>query len=139
MIQKRTCRFLKFQYSVSIIKTLDVLKSLSEQASNIFFVDQPQNQGKAEAVRAGMKFIYEHTDAADIGFMNANLSTGFADYLNLVRVMHGTDKLKMVYGSRGEGAGEVERTALRDLFSKFVKLFIQMILNLPINDTQCGA
>ena len=120
-------------------KTLDVLKSMSEQAANIYYVDQPQNQGKAEAVRAGMKFIYDNTDAADIGFMDADLSTGFADYLNLVRVMDGTDQLKMVYGSRGAGAGEVERTALRDLFSKFVKLFIQMILKMPINDTQCGA
>lgn len=38
-----------------------------------------------------------------------------------------------------KGSGAIERNFMRNVFSKFVKQFILLILGLPIRDTQCGA
>jgi len=75
-----------------------------------------------------------------MGFVDADLSTDFEDFDNLVKKLEDNHELKMVFGSRNHKGGDgIERDGARKLLSNIVKLFIYMILGLPIKDTQCGA
>ncbi|MFT6414792.1 MAG: glycosyltransferase involved in cell wall biosynthesis [Dokdonia sp.] len=121
-------------------KTLEVLNAMKVQASDaISIVDVKKNSGKATAVRAGARFLYNMPDISNIGFMDADLSTDFRDFKDLVNTLKKENKL-VVFGSRNAlGRGTIERNFLRNVFSKFIKQFIILILGLPIRDTQCGA
>ena len=121
-------------------KTLEVLHSMKAQAPQaISIVDVKKNSGKATAVRAGARFLYSLPHIANIGFMDADLSTDFRDFEDLVKTLKEDDKM-VVFGSRNAiGSGTIERNFFRNIFSKFVKQFILLILGLPIRDTQCGA
>ncbi|MEO9502460.1 dolichyl-phosphate beta-glucosyltransferase [Nonlabens ulvanivorans] len=120
--------------------TLDVLNTMQRVTPNrVSIVDVKKNAGKAAAVRSGARYLFNREDIDYIGFIDADLSTDFKDFKKLVDTLHNNDELTMVYGSRGKGEGQIERNVLRKLFSQIVKLFIFMILGLPIEDTQCGA
>ncbi len=120
--------------------TLGVLNKIQrETPSQVSVVDVKKNAGKAAAVRSGARYLYNRKDVDYIGFIDADLSTDFNDFKKLVDTLHENQELTLVYGSRGKGEGQIERNVLRKLFSQIVKLFIYMILGLPIEDTQCGA
>lgn len=121
-------------------KTLDVLRSMKNAVpTRISIVDVKKNSGKATAVRAGARFLYNRVNISCIGFIDADLSTDFRDFKDLVKTLKSEDKL-VVFGSRNSGGGgTIERNVLRGLFSKTIKQFILLILGLPIRDTQCGA
>lgn len=120
--------------------TLGVLQSMKEAVpTRISIVDVKKNSGKATAVRAGARFLYNLEYISNIGFIDADLSTDFRDFKDLVKTLEREDKL-VVFGSRNSGGkGKIERNFLRGLFSKTIKQFILFILGLPIRDTQCGA
>ncbi|WP_405369511.1 dolichyl-phosphate beta-glucosyltransferase [Nonlabens sp. Asnod2-A12] len=120
--------------------TLDVLHKMKEQAPDaISIVDVKKNSGKATAVRAGARFLYNESYISSIGFMDADLSTDFRDFKDLVKTMKNENKI-MVFGSRNSGGNsKIERNFMRNVFSKFIKQFILLILGMPIRDTQCGA
>ncbi len=120
--------------------TIDVLHAMKQQAFNrISIVDVKRNAGKAAAVRAGVRFLYRQDGIGYIGFMDADLSTDFRDFKDLVRTLK-KEKVSVVFGSRNLGKqGNIKRDFFRNMFSKCVKQFILMLLGLPIRDTQCGA
>lgn len=120
--------------------TLDVLRAIKKAVPNrISIVDIKKNAGKATAVRAGARFLYSLKHISNIGFMDADLSTDFKDFKDLVKTLKRDNKL-MVFGSRNSGGkGKIERDFLRNLFSKTIKQFVLFILGMPIRDTQCGA
>ncbi|ANW96902.1 glycosyl transferase family 2 [Wenyingzhuangia fucanilytica] len=120
--------------------TLEVLENLQTKSpNNITVIDVKINAGKAAAVRTGVKYLNRMEDISYIGFMDADLSTDFNDFKKLVRTLKFRDELTFVYGSRGKGEGQIERSFFRNVFSKMVKMIVLMILGLPIEDTQCGA
>jgi glycosyltransferase involved in cell wall biosynthesis len=120
--------------------TIEVLDKMKDQAPHaITVIDVKKNAGKAAAVRTGSQQAYQRSEISSIGFIDADLSTDFRDFKDLVKTLHRDDKL-MVFGSRNMGTSSgIERDFMRNLFSKFIKHFIGMILGLPIRDTQCGA
>jgi len=119
--------------------TLQQLQTFEAHQDRVFVYDMPQNGGKAEAVRNGTNFINSKYNLESIGFMDADLATGFDDYTMLVDELIDND-LKMVFGSRKmESDANVERSAFRKLASWGVGLMIKLIIGLPIKDTQCGA
>ncbi len=119
--------------------TLAVLNAMKDRAPRaISIVDVKKNSGKATAVRAGARFLYSMSNISHIGFVDADLSTDFRDFKDLVTTLKRDNKL-VVFGSRNTGGGTIERNFFRGVFSQFVKQFILLILGLPIRDTQCGA
>ncbi len=119
--------------------TLQQLQNFAADHKRCLVYDMPQNGGKAEAVRRGTNFINSKYNVESIGFMDADLATGFEDYTMLVQELKDND-LKMVFGSRKmDQDSEVERSAFRKLASWAVGLMIKLIIGLPIKDTQCGA
>jgi glycosyltransferase involved in cell wall biosynthesis len=120
--------------------TLAVLQSMKrEQPDRISIVDVKRNVGKASAVRAGVRYLYNRTDIHSIGFMDADLSTDFKDFKDLVKTLHSNEQLMVVFGSRNSGGNGIKRDAFRNVMSNLIKKFILLILGLPIRDTQCGA
>lgn len=122
--------------------TLEILQSFQEANNGrVHIYDAPQNNGKAEAIRSGINYMLQNTSANNIGFMDADLATGFDDYENLVDSLEydfGNDG--MVIGSRTRvNTATIQRTAFRSASSNIFNRAIQWMIGLKINDTQCGA
>lgn len=80
--------------------TLQVLYAMKAQVpQGISIVDVKKNSGKATAVRAGARFLFSMPEIAHIGFMDADLSTDFRDFKDLVKTLKRENKL-VVFGSR---------------------------------------
>lgn len=120
--------------------TLHVLKKFQKEfKERITIIDMKKNKGKAAAIRAGSRFLYSLKKIKYVGFLDADLSTDFEEFNDLVENLKLEKKLIMVFGSRNSEESNINRNNFRDFFSKVVNLFIKMILKLPIKDTQCGA
>ena len=121
-------------------KTLDVLHSLAKGREDYITVyDCEQNGGKAEAVRQGTLHMLKDKQIDYIGYLDADLSTNFADFDDLVKTIS-TSKFKIVGGSRISRMGaDIEKSDSRAIISKTINMIIQKILGMSFQDTQCGA
>lgn len=120
--------------------TMEVLQAMKNQApQDITIIDVKKNMGKATAVRAGARYLYTKENIAYIGFIDADLSTDFKDFKDLVKTLKSRNELSVVFGSRNSGGDGIKRDFLRGIFSNVIKACILFILGLPIRDTQCGA
>lgn len=122
--------------------TLEILQQFQKgKEGRVFVYDAPKNNGKAEAIRSGVNYMLQNTNAAKIGFMDADLATGFEDYENLANSLNDDlDIDGMVIGSRTRtSTANIQRTPFRSASSNVFNKLIQWIIGLKINDTQCGA
>jgi len=121
-------------------KTLEVLEELKKgNESNISIYDCEKNGGKAEAVRLGMLHMAKDPQLDYIGFLDADLSTDFRDFDDLVETLDQSD-FKIVSGSRMSRMGaDITKESARKIISMTINLIIRTILRMPFNDTQCGA
>ncbi len=120
--------------------TLAVLKELhQEYPDTISVYDCAKNGGKAEAVRQGVLHLVKDTQLDYIGYLDADLSTDFRDFDDLVKTLRASD-FKIVSGSRMSRMGaDITKESARKIISKTINLIIRSILRMPFNDTQCGA
>ncbi len=120
--------------------TLNVLKELSKGREDYISVyDCPQNGGKAEAVRLGMLHLAKESQFDYVGFLDADLSTNFEDFNDLVETISNSD-YKIVSGSRIFRMGaNIAKESSREIISKTINLIIRKILGMQFQDTQCGA
>ncbi|WP_299319923.1 response regulator [uncultured Maribacter sp.] len=121
-------------------KTLEVLEELKKgNESNISIYDCEKNGGKAEAVRLGMLHLAKDPQLDYIGFLDADLSTDFRDFDDLVETLDNSE-FKIVSGSRMSRMGaDITKESARKVISMTINLIIRTILRMPFNDTQCGA
>ncbi|TMM56658.1 response regulator [Maribacter algarum] len=120
--------------------TLEVLEELkSGNEENISIYDCVQNGGKAEAVRQGILHLEKDSQLDYIGFLDADLSTDFRDFDDLVQTLENSE-YKIVSGSRMSRMGaDITKESARKIISMTINLIIRTILKMPFNDTQCGA
>lgn len=120
--------------------TLRVLKELAKgKEEQISVYDCEKNGGKAEAVRLGMLHLSEQKQFNYIGFLDADLSTNFKDFDDLVKTISNS-KYKIVSGSRIKRMGaNIAKDSARAIISKTVNYFIRKTLGMEFMDTQCGA
>ncbi|MDF4202539.1 glycosyltransferase [Maribacter sp. SA7] len=120
--------------------TLSVLRKLkNENPDNISIYNCKENGGKAEAVRQGMLHLVKDAQLDYIGFLDADLSTDFRDFDDLVKTIETSD-FKIVSGSRIARMGaNITKESARKVISMTINLIIQTILGMPFKDTQCGA
>ncbi|MBB5269048.1 CheY-like chemotaxis protein [Algibacter amylolyticus] len=121
-------------------KTLEVLNTLKKgRENNISVYDCAQNGGKGEAVRQGVLHLAKDPQLDYIGYLDADLSTDFRDFDDLVKTIETSD-FKIVSGSRMTRMGaNIAKESARAIISKTINLIIRTILGMPFNDTQCGA
>lgn len=120
--------------------TLNVLEELKlSNPSHISVYDCVKNGGKAEAVRQGMLHLAKDPQLDYIGFLDADLSTDFRDFHDLVETLENSN-FKIVSGSRMARMGaNITKESARKIISMTINLIIRNILKMPFNDTQCGA
>ena len=119
--------------------TLECLEDFCLNHNNATFYDMPTNVGKAEAVRTGVNYVLNQFSTETVGFLDADLSTSLEDYKKIVNTLI-TEKKSVVFGSRKIVKNKnIKRSKFREFASYMVGLTIQVILGLPIKDTQCGA
>lgn len=120
--------------------TLKILNELSKgNEDRISVYDCKKNGGKAEAVRLGMLHLAKEQQFDYIGFLDADLSTNFDDFQDLVTTISNSN-FQIVSGSRMSRMGaNITKESARAIISKTVNFIIRKTLGMEINDTQCGA
>ncbi|WP_153796741.1 response regulator [Foetidibacter luteolus] len=120
--------------------TLAVLESLSRgHEDSISVYNCPVNGGKAEAVRQGMLHLAKDEQFDYIGYLDADLSTDFKDFDELVKTIE-SSSFKIVSGSRISRMGaNITKNSAREIISKAINMLIRRILGMSFQDTQCGA
>lgn len=121
--------------------TLSMLKSFqTNHLGNVLVYDMPENSGKAEAVRRGTLYVLQNYNVDRVGYLDADLATGFEDFVRLINELEYDEDLVCAFGSRKNGDQNViERNFLRELASQIIGLLIHFVLRMSIKDTQCGA
>jgi len=120
--------------------TFKVLTELQIQnPTQINILKNDKNLGKGESVRKGMIATYNTQKFAQIGFLDADLSTPLTEFLVLTDFLTQHNK-KAVFGSRLKRVGVViERSSLRHFVGRFFATLIGWTIKIPFYDTQCGA
>jgi dolichyl-phosphate beta-glucosyltransferase len=119
--------------------TLAVLEELAGQRpEKIEVVALPENRGKAEAVRHGMRRALD-AQAGILGYVDADLATPTAELARLARLMRDGD-YDMLMGSRVQLLGRaIARSHVRHYLGRMFATIASLSLGLPVYDTQCGA
>jgi len=111
----------------------------SNHGNRVEILSMPENVGKAEAVRRGMKHAVSL--GADItGYTDADFATRPAEMLRLVREIETDEATQVLLGSRWLHMGaNIQRSAFRHYTGRVFATFASLILRMPVYDTQCGA
>jgi glycosyltransferase involved in cell wall biosynthesis len=119
--------------------TKDVLAALCERhAGRASYLVLPQNRGKAEAVRTGLRTSLER-GAEVVGYYDADFATPPRELSRLADELERA-QVDVVMGSRVARVGaEVERHPTRHYMGRLFATTASLVLDLPIYDTQCGA
>jgi glycosyltransferase involved in cell wall biosynthesis len=119
------------------LAVLEELRKGNEDTISIFNCEK--NDGKAEAVRQGVLHLSKDPQLDYIGYLDADLSTDFKDFDELVQTLENSD-FKIVSGSRISRMGaDITKESARKIISLTINFIIQKILGMPFKDTQCGA
>ncbi|MDG2333112.1 MAG: glycosyltransferase [Myxococcota bacterium] len=120
--------------------TAGILEELAARGQGrINVVTQPRNQGKAEAVRAGMNRAFS-TGARFVGYFDADLATPLAEVSRLREVLRRDESIEIVFASRVQLLGRrIQRRPLRHYLGRVFATVASEVLGLPVYDTQCGA
>ena len=123
-------------------KTLKLITELQHDfPQRVEYISLPQNQGKAEAVRAGMLHAIKTKEEAQVlGYIDADLATSIDEAASLTRFFSRNDNYHMIFGSRVLMVGtEISRKWHRHYIGRIVATLISRVLHLQVYDTQCGA
>ena len=120
--------------------TLEVLHEMAKgYDDHISVFNCEKNGGKAEAVRQGILHLVKDTQIDYFGYLDADLSTDFRDFEDLVTAISDSD-FQIIGGSRMARMGaDITKEGGRAIISKSINLIIRNILGMSFNDTQCGA
>ena len=121
--------------------TSEVLRYAVERCPERFLlVDNPDNRGKAEAVRSGMLHVASLGRYDPIGFLDADLATPLEDIHLLVEVMRRQPSVMMTMGARLKRLGaNVQRKAYRHYMGRVFATVVSLLFRMPVYDSQCGA
>ena len=100
----------------------------------------PKNQGKADAVRAGVTYCNANFDYDCIAFLDADLSTSLSECLRLYAYIKENEKIEFAFASRILKIGsDIQRKKFRFVTGRIIATVISSILRLKVYDTQCGC
>jgi dolichyl-phosphate beta-glucosyltransferase len=121
--------------------TVICLQNLQQDhESKVAVFISPKNQGKAEAVRAGIMHCDSKFDHEFIAFLDADLSTSFSECLRLYDYIKENEQIGFAFASRILKIGsDIQRKKFRFVTGRVIATVISSILGLKVYDTQCGC
>lgn len=123
--------------------TLAMLESLcAGREPALSLLHKPDNGGKAEAVRDGMRasLALAQPGLEYVGFWDADLATPLDAIPHLLAKLRRDPHLQMIFGSRVRLLGRaIRRRSARHYLGRLFATCASITLGLPIYDTQCGA
>jgi dolichyl-phosphate beta-glucosyltransferase len=124
----------------SVDSTAEVLQALKSTTSGrLHVLCLASNQGKAEAVRAGVQAVLALNRFDVVGFCDADLATPLSEMVRLIEVLDERDA-DMVFGCRLLRLGaDIHRSKTRHYLGRVFATVVSSMLDLPVYDTQCGA
>jgi glycosyltransferase involved in cell wall biosynthesis len=124
----------------SVDGTRELLERMRAAApATVTVIQHRENQGKAEAVRAGMIAALAENPAL-VGFFDADLSTPLHAVDDFIALLGRRPDIEFVLGSRVLLMGrDVKRKAVRHYLGRVFATAVSLALDLPVYDTQCGA
>ncbi len=119
--------------------TRDVLAALCERhPERASYLVLPQNRGKAEAVRTGLRTSLDR-GADVVGYYDADFATPPQELSRLADELEAA-RADVVMGSRVARLGaDVARHPTRHYMGRLFATTASLVLEMPIYDTQCGA
>ena len=120
--------------------TLEVLRDIQkENKGRISIYNCKKNVGRAEAIRLGMMSLEKQKQFDYIGFMDADLSTNFQDFSDLVKTITHS-KFKVVSGCRISRMGaDISTEPTRKFLNKLINFTVSKMFGLDFRDAQCGV
>ena len=114
--------------------TPNIVKSMSENNTNLKLLHFDNRLGKGGAIREGFKVAKGDI----IGFVDADESVKPSEIVSMIGELSYADG---VIASRrlNESKIIVKQPLKRRLTSKSFNILVRLLFNLPFNDTQCGA
>jgi len=120
--------------------TLELLEQIkSNYPANTRILTFQKNKGKSETVRQGFLYALQRDESEYIGYLDADLSTGFGEFLRIFEIAV-TKKADFVIGSRIKMLNhKIDRSFIRHIIGRILATIIDAKFKLRIYDTQCGA
>ena len=113
-----------------------IIADAGESSPSITLVDLPDNLGKGNAIREGILYALENSDAHYFGIVDADLSAPLSEIERFVDLAKSSNNL-IIQGSRiNLSPAAVGQPYIRRILGKIGSLMIAKILQLDINDTQ---
>lgn len=103
-------------------------------------LEQPENGGKAEAVRSGMLHAALNPSNEFVGFIDADLSAPLKVMKELYEELNKREHYHSAFGSRVKRMGaHVERLFVRHFLGRIFATMATNVLGVVAYDSQCGA
>lgn len=115
--------------------------ALGAGSGRLELVRHPQNRGKGAVLRAAFRGQAEARTHDVVGFLDADGSTTFADFVRLVDLLRAhADSVDAYLGCRLKCLGvPVERNATRHAMGRVFATMVSHLFAIPVYDSQCGA
>ena len=121
-------------------QTLQIIQALAKENKNVSARQNKTNLGKAESLRQGV-LSAEIANYDYIGYLDADLATPISEIVRLLHYAEKNNDKKLIMGTRIKLLGNrVKRSLVRHYFGRiFATIISQLVLKIPVYDTQCGA
>jgi dolichyl-phosphate beta-glucosyltransferase len=118
----------------SFDKSEKIIKKFINNKKKFSVINLKKNIGKGGALKTGVM----EAKSKWILTMDLDLSVPISQILTWYKKKYVTDKFLIYFGSRNHDESIIRSKIYRRIFGKILSFFINFILNIKIQDTQCG-
>lgn len=118
----------------SFDKSEKIIKKFINNKKKFSVINLKKNIGKGGALKTGVM----KAKSKWILTMDLDLSVPISQILTWHKKKYVTDKFLIYFGSRNHDESIIRSKIYRRIFGKILSFFINFILNIKIQDTQCG-
>ena len=130
-----------FVNDASTDATHDIISGfMLQNRDRVALIDLPVNDGKAEAVRAGMIHAAGMQKDGWIGFWDADLAVPLSQLRLFRKAFQENPEVQFLFGSRIKRLGaKINRRPVRHLMGRAFATVVGILIEEKVYDSQCGA